>query len=542
MQRGIHKLNSGEKLVCKIALLIVVLGMVPVVHAGSESVNDAQALSYSLSYLQAKASDWGIQNANEEFRLRKVIRDELGQIHVRLDQVYHGVPVFGKQLVVHLNSDGTLRMVTGDYLPGIDISTQPKLNAQNAIEVALSKFAGEFSTEAELIVLPRGKEVLLTYRVVLNDDATPQRIVAFINAITGGLVHSYNDLHTLASSQVILAKPPEAEKITKVQEPIASPSTGIGHSLYSGTVSITTNNGLLLYSLLDSTRGNMITTDMMGRTMGIGIIFTDEDNHWGNGMNTDPDTAGVDAHFGAEMTWDYYLTEHDRNGIYDDERGTLSRVHYGSNYNNAFWSDLCRCMTYGDGDGIVFSPLVALDVVGHEMTHGVTSATAGLIYEDQSGGLNEAMSDIFGTAMEFYASVHGATKTPNYLIGEDIFTPATAGDALRYMDNPTQDGNSIDTFADYTNGMNVHYSSGIANNAFYLLSEGGTHRLGGTVTGIGRSNAENIFYRALVAYMIPGETFSQARADTIQAATDLFGPSSQEVTSVGEAWDAVGVV
>ena len=296
-----------------------------------------------------------------------------------------------------------------------------------------------------------------------------------------------------------------------------------------------------MFSLLDSTRGGLSTNDLKNRGGSKGIIFTDADNIWGNSLNTDRATAGVDAHFGAEMTWDYYLNIHKRKGIYNNSIGTLSKVHYGNRYNNAYWSDSCRCMTYGDGDGISFSPLVGLDVVGHEMTHGVTSAVAGLIYNKQSGGLNEAMSDIYGTMMEFYSSTHGAAKTPNYLIGEDIYTPRVPGDALRYMDDPTRDGASIDTFLDYYDGIDVHHSSGIANNAFFLLAEGGTHRLGGVVTGIGRNKAEMIFFRALDVYMVPSETFSQARAHTILAATDLYGSGSPEVASVGQAWDAVAV-
>ena len=293
--------------------------------------------------------------------------------------------------------------------------------------------------------------------------------------------------------------------------------------------------------LIDATRGSLRTSDMQNRRLGRGKTFTDADNLWGDGTTGDRASAGVDGHFGAEATWDYYLAVHGRNGIFDDGVGPLSRIHYSRRYNNAYWSDSCRCMTYGDGDGVTFSPLVSLDVAGHEMTHGVTSSTADLVYSGESGGLNEAMSDIFGTMVEFYAAANGATKTPNYLIGEDVFTPSNPNDALRYMDDPTQDGNSIDTYDDYVNGLDVHYSSGIANNAFYLLAEGGTHRLGGVVTGIGRSAAERIFYLALTGYMIPSETFAQARADTLQAATELFGAGSPEVTSVGQAWSAVGV-
>ena len=526
------------------------LCMTPSAQGGAAGLDDQQALRRSLSHLTSRAREWGIRNPVAEFRLRRVSRDNLNQIHVRLDQLHEGVPVFGQQLIVHLKADGSLHSVTGAYRAGIAISTRPVLSTQKARTVAKENFPGPLSKnpEVELVVYPKNGDAVLAYRVVLEDEDTPRRVVAFVNAMTGELVHSYNDLRTLLPSTGLPARGQSrtptgrSPRLEAVPEAL-SPANGTGLSLYSGTVSITTDFVDGQYSLRDPTRGSLFTTDMKNRRFGSPKrgIFTDADNVWGDGTNTDRATAGVDAHFGGEMTWDYYLNTHGRTGIFDDGIGALSRVHYRKNYNNAFWNDSCKCMTYGDGDGSTFTPLVSLDVAGHEMTHGVTSSTADLIYDDQSGGLNEAMSDIFGTMVEFYAASQGATKTPNYLIGEDVFTPATPGDALRYMDNPTEDGASIDTFANYTNSLDVHLSSGIANNAYYLLAEGGTHRLGGVVTGIGRSAAERIFYRALTLYMIPSETFSQARAHTIQAATDLFGGGSQAVTSTGQAWSAVGV-
>ncbi len=527
----------------RVAIVLGLLGALalPVGAQGATSgVDDGVAVRTSLSYLQTQASQWGIRNASQEFRLRQIVRDSLGQTHVRLDQVYQGVPVFGQQLIVHLDRSGAPQSVTGAYLAGIAVSTQPALSADQARTVATQHFPGPLAKtpEADLVLYPRDGQIHLVYRVVLSDDAAPRRIVAFVDAATGQIVHSYDDLHTLFRSPALeLAA---AGSTSAAPTPTVA-ATGIGNSLYSGTVTITTDFSGSTYRMIDPTRGGLSTRDMRNIRFLSGKIFTDTDNVWGNGETSDRASAGVDAHFGAESTWDYYLTVHGRNGIYDDGDGKVSRVHYGRRYNNAFWSDTCQCMTYGDGNGTLFSPLVSLDVAGHEMTHGVTSATADLIYSGESGGLNEAMSDIFGTMVEFFAAAHGATKTPNYWIGEDIYTPGTPGDALRYMDNPTQDGHSIDTYDDYVNGMNVHYSSGIANNAFYLLAEGGTHRLGGVVTGIGRSAAERIFYRALTVYMIPSETFSQARADTTQAAIDLFGSNSQAVISVGEAWSAVGV-
>jgi Zn-dependent metalloprotease len=509
------------------------------------AVDDATAVRASLGYLQAQASDWGIRNAAEEFRLRGVVRDNLGQTHVRLDQIYQGVPVFGRQLIVHLDQAGTPQSATGTYLAGINVSTKPVISSQDAQAAARRRFPGALSQPpaVELVLYPKNGGVRLVYRIVLHDDQTPRRVVAFVDAITGGLVRSYNDLRTFAPAPIW----PSASGATSgaaTEEALSSAAaaTGVGNSLYSGTVSITTTQANVRYRMVDGDRGSMRASDLHDLKFGPGMVFRDADNVWGNGTTSDRASAGVDAYFGAEMTWDYYLVAHGRTGIEGDGVGALSRVHYGRAYNNAFWSDSCKCMSYGDGDGVVFSPLTALDVAGHEMTHGVTSATAGLIYDGESGGLNEAISDIFGTMVEFYASAHGATKTANYWIGEDIYTPGTPGDALRYMDDPTKDGYSIDDYNDYHTGLDVHYSSGIANVAFYLLAEGGAHPSNGKpVTGIGRSAAEQIFYRALTVYMNPSETFSQARADTTQAAIDLYGKDSQQVISVGQTWTAVDV-
>lgn len=503
-------------------ILVIILALMT--GTAAADVDDSAAFQVGISYLDEHALEWGIRDAGEEFQLNQVIRDETGYFHVRVDQVYNGIHVLGKQLVVHMNNNGEPYSATGAYLAGITASANPKLTGLEALEKARKHFPGKWKHDDSLVLYQKGAEVILVHRVELENDEGPKRIVALIDAATGELVMSYDDLKSSKPGQ-------------------GSPEIGTGNSLYSGTVSITTGrDDAGLFSMLDAIRGGLQTRDLKDKSGGKGVILTDADNIWGDFTRYDRATAGVDAHFGAEMTWDYYLNVHGRNGIFNDGKGTVSRVHFRSNYSNAFWRDSCKCVTYGDGDGILFSPLVSIEIAGHEMTHGVTAATADLIYRDESGGLNEAMSDIFGTMIEYYASTHGAVKDPNYLIGEDVFTPGTPGDALRYMDNPTMDGRSIDTYANYSDGINVHYSSGIANNAFYLLAEGGTHRLGGTVAGIGREKAEKIFYLALTGYMINDETFSQARADTIRAATQLYGAGGEEVASLEQAWSAVGVV
>ena len=217
--------------------------------------------------------------------------------------------------------------------------------------------------------------------------------------------------------------------------------------------------------------GSSPTINMANKTSG-GSVFSQATNAWGDGTAANLASAAVDAHYGASKTWDYFKNIHGRNGIANDGKGAQSRVHYSSKYNNAYWSDSCFCMTYGDGDGINLRPLVAIDVAGHEMSHGITSRTAKLVYSAESGGLNEATSDIFGTAVEFYAA--NSSDPGDYLIGEKIMI--TGKPFLRNMMDPTADGRSLDHYSKYKSGVDVHYSSGIANNFFYLLSEGGKNK------------------------------------------------------------------
>lgn len=281
------------------------------------------------------------------------------------------------------------------------------------------------------------------------------------------------------------------------------------------------------------------------------MLFTDADNHWGTGATADRATAAVDAQYGTNETWDYYKNIHGRTGIANDGKGSYNRVHYGSSYNNAFWDDSCFCMTYGDGDGTTFGPLVALDVAGHEMSHGVTSRTANLTYSGESGGLNEATSDIMGTLVEWYAA--NATDKGDYLIGERIVKSGFGKAALRFMDKPSTDGSSADCWSASVGNLDVHYSSGVANHFAYLLAEGsGSKTINGvtynsptcnssTVTGIGRDKLGKIWYRGLTVYMTSSTNYAGARTATLKAATDLYGASSAEYAAVAAAWSAVSV-
>jgi len=482
------------------------------------------ALERSLTHFERKGK------SRESLKLRSAYRDDLAT-HVRLDQFYRGVPVFGGQLIAHLDNQGNPRADNGRFYESLALDTTPRLSAGQAIAAAQQAlgYTGTFAEAptAGLLVLPRAEGAVLTYRVGLRiedgTDATANHQY-FIHAQDGSVAFHYNQMDT-------------------------AHAIGTGNSLYSGTVTISTDLVDTGYELRDTTRGNLTTVDLNNHGGGKGRVFTDNDNVWGNGSTTNRQSAGVDAHFGAAQTWDYYLNAYGRRGIDGNGFQVISRVHYGKNYNNAFWNG--KTMTYGDGDGTIFTPLVSLDVAGHEITHGLTEKTADLIYAGESGAANESFSDIFGTAIEFYAGGAGG-RQPDYLIGEDIFLIPDAAAGFRNMQDPAEDFDP-DHYAvrlypepckpvgknDY---CGVHSNSGIQNHAFYLLAEGGTNRVSGlSVTGIGRQQAEAIFYRALTSYLFPSANFSDVRAACLSAAADLYGPGSAEYQSTAQAWTAVGV-
>jgi Zn-dependent metalloprotease len=508
---------------------------------GAKSLADrARVEQISLNYLREATANRSI--AANDFNTLSVNFDDLNMAHTKVRQTVAGVPVWEGEAIVHVKSDGSLRSITDDLKDNIIVSTQPNFTAEDAVKLAKDLYQGE----AELTEEPnvglwvfRGKtRDHLTYRVEMPRlDGTPNTSipVIFVDAQTGENVFEYNNLQT-----------------------------GSGDSLYSGTVTIDTSSSAGTFYMEDLTRkmGTFNMNNTGNTTTGTGGTqsrYTGADDIW----NATGERAGVDAHYGARWTYDYFKNIHGRNGINgSDGPGTTSaaangsvslvtsRVHFGSNYNNAFWYN--NQMTYGDGNGTSFSPLVSLDIAGHEMTHGITQYSANLTYSNESGALNESMSDVFGAMVESYAR-GGVVDANTWKIGEQCYTPSTAGDALRYMDNPHLAGNGgytsdddPDHYAERYTGTadsgGVHINSGIGNKAFYLVSAGGTHhRSGVTTTGIGAGDAARIWYRALTVYMTSGTTFSGARTATLNAATDLFGSSSAQYNSTATAWCAVGV-
>ncbi|MFF8525361.1 M4 family metallopeptidase [Streptomyces werraensis] len=501
---------------------------------GSESVELTPAQRAALmrqadSVKAGTAKDLGL-GAKEKLVVRDVLKDRDGTVHVRYERTYDGLPVLGGDLIVQGDTAGEADKVVKATRAAVrPATTAAKVPAAKAEAQALSAAKAEKAADADVDRAPR--------KVIWAAGGTP--VVAY-ETVVGGLQHdgTPQELHVVTDATT-------GEKLYEWQ----AVRNGTGHTVYSGTVDLTTTQSGATYNLTDGARGGHKTYNLNRGTSGTGTLFSGSDDVWGDGTPSNAESAGADAHYGAALTWDYYKNVHGRSGIRGDGVGAYSRVHYGNNYVNAFWSDSCFCMTYGDGSGNV-NPLTSIDVAAHEMSHGLTSATAGLVYSGESGGLNEATSDIFGATVEFYAN--NSSDVGDYLIGEEIDINGD-GTPLRYMDKPSKDGRSKDSWYSGIGSIDVHYSSGVANHFFYLLSEGsGTKTINGVtydsptsdglpVTGIGRAKAEKIWFRALTTKFTSTTNYAAARTGTLAATGELYGTDSAEYKAVQDAWAAVNV-
>ncbi|MET9910090.1 M4 family metallopeptidase [Streptomyces sp. NPDC006476] len=506
----------------------------------------AGAIENAASALLAHAASLGLTSA-EGTSVRDVIVDKDGAQHVRYDRTYRQLPVLGGDFVVHLAPDGAYRGANRATRKQISLaSITPSISAPKAADIAanalravnLGETLKKLTASPQLVVDALHGAPKLAWRTNVTAKDTlgnPVARTVITDAVSGRQIDAWDDIET---------------------------ATGDGKSLYSGTVPLETTVSGSTYQLKDPTRGNTYTGDAANKTdlcfltsicvsRAPSTVFTDADNHWGTGATADRASAAVDAQYGTDVTWDFYKNTFGRNGIEGDGKGSYNRVHYGNAYNNAFWDDSCFCMTYGDGDGTTFGPLVSLDVAGHEMTHGVTSKTAALTYSGESGGLNEATSDILGTLVEWYAD--NPSDPGDYLIGEKVVRSGFGRAALRYMDKPSRDGASADYWSSSVGNLDVHYSSGVANHFAYLLAEGSGPKTingvsynsptynGSPVTGIGRAKLGAIWYRALTVYMTSSTNYAGARTATLNAAKDLYGAGSTEYDAVAAAWSAVNV-
>lgn len=560
--------------------------MTAVVIATAPTFVQAQALSPDMAVQSARASlqAGGVAaalakaSAFDAFQQRAgadLRADAAGESHLRFDRTYQGIPVLGGDIIVHLAQDGQVSRVSSTLAAEIDLpSVVPSLDRQQVVERAERWFRKDGSlksTSAELMVVAMPdlvKKPTLAWVVKTRGVrcGQPSWMHYVIDAHSGVLHSSFEGQ---VSARMIECKAgQETAAGISASEPVASGSkrragkarplaaaNGTGKSLYSGDQPIGTDKiSDTEYWLRDTTRGSHFVSDYVA---GVTTPLIDADNTWGDNTVADRATVAADAAYGQRMTWDYYLNVHGRNGIDNHGSGYLSSVHFedpiGTKVDNAFWDPTADQMWYGDGDAIC-NPLVSLDVAGHEMTHGVTAKTAGLVYAGESGGLNEATSDIFGTMVEFYAA--NPNDPPDYTLFEKFMK---SGVPDRFMYKPSQDTRSRDCWAVGTGALNPHLSSGIGNHFYYLLAEGSKpsgkpaspvckHNENSTASdtivfkGMGRSAAERIWYHALTTNMTASTDFKGARLATLESAKSLFGDDSENYRRVDYAWLAVNVV
>jgi|GEM_PF-1519505 len=475
--------------------------------------------------------------------------DEIQMVHHRYQQYYQGLKVEQGEYILH-EKNNYIVSANGVFYKNLSLPTVPSLSEAAALKSALADVhatrykwqmpeeeallkkieknnLATYYPKGELLVVPinennKNASFTLAYKFDVYADEPMSRQYIYVDALSGKIV----------------------KKINRICEFIA---TGTASTMYNGTKSIITDSvSPGNYRLRDISRGGGVETYNMnsGTNYGAAVDFTDADNIWNTVANQDH--AAYDAHYGAQMTYDYYLNILSRNGYDNLGSPFRSYVHFFTNYNNAFWNG--SLMSYGDGNGTNYSPLTTLDVCAHELTHGVTEYSSNLIYANESGALNESFSDIAGVSVDYFANPGGA----NFLIGEQCYTPLIPGDALRYMNNPNLSTNpNPDTYlgtywySGTADNGGVHTNSGVQNFWYYLLCQGGT----GTndfgyvynVAGIGINNARLIAYRNNNFYLTSSAQYADARMFSIQAAGDIFGPCSPQQVSTRDAWSAVGV-
>jgi Zn-dependent metalloprotease len=501
----------------------------------------------------AEARDWAARVRSMErsggLRVRQRRADTLvtGRTHERLDQYHRGVRIFGADVSQQV-ARGEVVSLYGRLYDDIDADTTPLLQADDARAIVQKRTGVELGTrkQPELVVLPtRDGRFVLSWRLRAASGSDVREY--FVDARTGAIALDYS--------------------VRRTQSAVGRATGVLGDSK---KISVTPNAGRFLAD--DALRPPAITTyDLRGDflrairiingvlTPGVNDIASDTDNVWTDG-------AAGDAHIYAGWTYDYFFKRFGRRGLDNADLAIRSIVHpvlrqdFFDNFdlvpefyvNAGYYGE--GLMVYGvglpPGITLVSNQTVdffsgALDIVAHELTHGVIEYSSNFIYLNESGALDEAFADIMGTGVErFFQQQGSGLMQGDYLIGEDIIRPG----GFRSMSEPEAFGDpdhySERFLGDDDNG-GVHINSGIVNHAFFLAVEGGVNRTSGIgVQGVGggnREQMEKVFYRAFTQMLPAGATFSIARAATIQSARDLYGAGSPAERAITDAWTAVGV-
>lgn len=530
--------------------------------------------------VMALRHDFGL-DSRHGFKATRTYEDLLGQSIIRLDQYFQGVPVWGGEFIEFVDPVHGVMTPTNASLAGIELSTEPTLSRQEVLGfVESARVVTEaYSQEptAQLIIYPIQEQVLkpgasavepinacdlefqvreyrLAYHVHTESTGERDGSTTFdhwdfiVDAHTGEILDKWDSLITL-------------EERARAK----------GRSQYNGTVTFDTSRCGGSYAMKDPKRGKghkfgalAVTNanNCSDNSSDPGQIYTDDDDNWGDGRNysggptnsANGQTAAVDAMYALQGAWDFMKNVLRRNGM--DGRGTATyvRVHVGKRYDNAYWNPSVGAMSFGDG-GSMFKNLACIDVLGHELSHGICTHTAGLISnKGESGGLSEGNADIGGTMIEFYIKGGGlkcgSSSIPerggDWGIGMEIMKKS--GGALRFMNKPSKDGKNDDAYKKGIGNKDCHHSAGPLNRFFYFLSQGATTSGESSATsylpkgmkGIGNDKAFRIWFQAMIK-LPKSATYVQARESSIKAAQCLYRKGSQEEAAVHNAWGGVNV-
>ncbi|MEZ2419632.1 M4 family metallopeptidase [Luteibacter sp. RCC_6_2] len=493
----------------KLLVASLAIAATSVATAGTEQALRAQNLgAVPANQLAAKLG----LSADNAFVARNALPTVKGTQTVRMQQTFKGVPVYGRSIAVEQDAQGNALVANGIVTSDLQVdltSVTPKIDQASAI-ASLMKQARTLTAatvkpenaKADLYVYPvDGAPARLVYLTsFFSGGDRPTRPTAIIDANTGQVIEQWEGL---TNAEVDATGPGGNQKVG--QYTWGANGLPALRVTQSGTTCTAQNAYVKSYNMKKATSGS--------GTLWSFTCF----NSSGDAVNGAYGPINDAHHFGG-VVHDMYTAY---TGAAPLNQVLIMKVHYGSNYENAFWDG--SSMTFGDGAS-TFYPLVALDVTSHEISHGYTEQHSNLAYSGQSGGMNEAYSDIAGEAAEYYDR-----GSNDFLVGSDIVkTSAGIGDALRYMCNPTQDGGSIDNAADYYNGLDVHYSSGVYNKAFCVLAK---------KTGWDTVKAFKAFARANALYWTASSTFNSGACGVASAATDL----GYSATDVAAAFTAVGV-
>jgi Zn-dependent metalloprotease len=529
-----------------------------------------------VSTLNGERSKHGL-DADHGFAVASQHPGAFGQTISRLNHTYKGVRVFESESVVVTDAAGNIVSESiaerRKDLSAKRINTKPAKSSQEAITIALSK-VGSHNVQidppsAELIIYP----VMKTVRVpsALNKAESALNATDLEDVVDG-----YQLAYLVQTRQANGNKPVFHNTIINANDgsvidqwSMLQTVVGTGNSQYNGTVPINTTYSGSMYQMIDGSRGTGGTFGAMAitnanHTTSAGSVYTNATNVWGDGKqyiaggsttNANGQTAAVNALWGLMNTYDMHKNVLGWQSLDGNNTATYIAAHVNTAYDNAYYSDTCKCMYIGDG-GTYFNNLGSIDVIGHEMGHGITAATSNLAYRGESGGLNESASDIAGEAVEAYARAGGTgTSLPSpsgndWMMGKEI---SKDGQPLRWMYKPSKDGASKDAWSTSLKRLDVHYSSGPNNRMFYFLAMGSSSTTTSdyyspyltqapkNMTGIGLDKAYRIWFKALTTKFTSSTTYADARLKVLAAAQEMYGVNSAEAKAVQRAYAAINV-